>query len=111
MHCPIPTKGVCGAKIHFSEYGHVAYQITENDACSNMVANILPVDTPMAPRAGSKGLCLKVAMLHIKGMEKRVPCKHILCPYTHPRPPGLGQNVRKNSERNHVAYQIKGNGA
>ena len=30
----------------FSEYGHVAYQIKGNDACSNMVASILPVDTP-----------------------------------------------------------------
>ena len=29
----------------FSEYGHVAYQIKRNGACSNMVANILPVDT------------------------------------------------------------------
>ena len=30
----------------FSEYGHVAYQIKGNDACSNMVANILPLDYP-----------------------------------------------------------------
>ena len=29
-----------------SEYGHVAYHIKGNDACSNMVANILPADTP-----------------------------------------------------------------
>ena len=26
----------------FSEYGHVSYQIKGNNACSNMVANILP---------------------------------------------------------------------
>ena len=29
----------------FSEYGHIAYQIKANHACSNMVANILPTDT------------------------------------------------------------------
>ena len=30
----------------FSEHGVVAYQIKENYECSNMVANILPIDTP-----------------------------------------------------------------
>ena len=30
----------------FSEHGVVAYQIKENHECSNMVANILPTDTP-----------------------------------------------------------------
>ena len=40
----------------FSEYGHVAYQIKGNDACSNMEANILPVEPPSLPRGlGSKG--------------------------------------------------------
>ena len=39
---------------------------------------------------------LKVVMLHIKlkGMEHRAPCKHIFCPYTHPRPLGWGQRVK-----------------
>ena len=46
--------GGVGLKFIFSEYGHVAYQIKGNDACSNMAVNILPVDTPTAPRAGSK---------------------------------------------------------
>ena len=32
-------------KLNFFEYGHVAYQIKANHACSNMVANILPTDT------------------------------------------------------------------
>ena len=31
-----------GPKPTVSEYGHVAYQIKENDACSNMVANMSP---------------------------------------------------------------------
>ena len=34
------------AKIKLSEYGHIAYQIKADDAGSNMVANILPTDTP-----------------------------------------------------------------
>ena len=29
----------------FSEYGHLLYQIKGNDACSNMVTNILPLNT------------------------------------------------------------------
>ena len=88
------------AKIQlFQNYGHVAYQIKGNDACSNMVANILPVDTPSTSEVGSKGLkknLLKVVKLHIKlkGMEHRAPCKHIFCPYTHSRPMGLGQKVK-----------------
>ena len=47
---------VCGGgggqsvKIHFfSEHGHVAYQIKGNDACSNMVANILTADPSPPP--------------------------------------------------------------
>ena len=39
----------------FSEYGHVAYQIKADDAGSNMVANILPTDTPLTQGVGSKG--------------------------------------------------------
>ena len=39
----------------FSEYGHVAYQIKADDASSNMVANILPTDTPSIQGVGSKG--------------------------------------------------------
>ena len=39
----------------FSEYGHVPYQIKADDTCSNMVANILPRDTPLTWGEGSKG--------------------------------------------------------
>ena len=56
---------------------------------------------------------LKVIMLHfkLKGMEHGVPCKHILCPYTHPRPLRLGQNCLNIffSESSRVEYQIRGN--
>ena len=53
----------------FSEYGHVAYQIKADDAGSNMVANILPIDTPSTQGVGSKVklyFFLKEVMLHIK---------------------------------------------
>ena len=39
------------AKI-ISEYGHVAYQIKADNAGSNMVANILPTDTPLSQGVG-----------------------------------------------------------
>ena len=42
-------------KLIFSEYGHVAYQIKADYFCNNMVANILPTDTPSTQGVGSKG--------------------------------------------------------
>ena len=54
----------------FSEYGYVAYQIKADNVCSNMVAIILPTDTPLTQGVGSKGrhinFFLKLVMLHIK---------------------------------------------
>ena len=48
--------GSKGQTIYFSESSHVAYQIKADDAGSNMVANILPTDTPlMTQGVGSKG--------------------------------------------------------
>ena len=41
-----------GQSSTFSEHGHVAYQIKENHECINMVANILPRDTPHALTMG-----------------------------------------------------------
>ena len=44
---PIPTHPLTlalGSKFNFSKHVHVAYQIKENHECSNMVANILPID-------------------------------------------------------------------
>ena len=43
------------SKLNFLEYGHVAYQIKVDDTGSNMVANILPTDTPLPQVVGSKG--------------------------------------------------------
>ena len=44
-----------GQNYFFSEYGHVAYQIKANDFYNNMVANILPTDTPSIQGMGSRG--------------------------------------------------------
>ena len=40
-------------------------------------------------------------------MERRAPCKYIVCPYKHLRPVELGQDVFF-SEFGHVAYRIQG---
>ena len=49
------TQGVGskGQTLSFSESSHVEYQIIADDAGGNMVANILPTDTPSGVR--SKG--------------------------------------------------------
>ena len=47
-----------GQNLTFSEYVHVAYQIKANDAGSNMVANILPRDTPSTRGVGSNYIFL-----------------------------------------------------
>ena len=45
--CWVDLRGGAEVKIiFFSKYGHVAYQIKADNAGSNMVANILPTDTP-----------------------------------------------------------------
>ena len=48
LHPPPPTleMGSVGQNRTFSERDHVAYQIKDNYERSNVVANILPVDTP-----------------------------------------------------------------
>ena len=72
-------RGGSKAKIKlFSEYGHVAYQIKADNVCSNMVANILPTDTPLTEGCGLKVkpyIFVKVVMLHIKlkELEHRAP--------------------------------------
>ena len=45
-----PVVGQCQNNT-FSEYGHAAYQIKADDACSN----ILPSDTPSTPWVGANG--------------------------------------------------------
>ena len=47
--------GAAEAKSKLFQNGHVAYQIKADDFCSDMVANILPTDTPSTQGVGSKG--------------------------------------------------------
>ena len=61
-----------------NRFGHVAYQIKADDACSKMVANILHTDTPLTLGWGQKVkpyLFLKVVMLlvKLKGIEHGAP--------------------------------------
>ena len=56
LHAGLDRRGWDNAKIQlFSEYGPVAYQIKGNEAYNNMIANILPLHTPLTPGVGSKG--------------------------------------------------------
>ena len=59
IFCPYrhPQPLGSGQKVNYSpilEYGHFAYQIEGNEACSNTVVNILPKDTPLTQGVGSK---------------------------------------------------------
>ena len=82
-----------------------------NEAYNNMLANVLPLFTPLTPVVGSKrSFFLKVIMLNVKlRMKQRTHCKHIFCPFVHPQPKigSKGQNIFFSTE-SHVAYQIKG---
>ena len=81
-----------------------------------MILNSLPVNLT-DPGGGQKVKILRfkkmvVSHIKLKGMTNAVTCKHIYCPYTHPRPLGRGQ--RSNiffSKSSHVAYQMNWNGA
>ena len=59
-----------GQNSTFSEYGHVAYQIKGNEACINMVANILPVYPLSRPWGWGQMVIFQLfqnmVMLHIK---------------------------------------------
>ena len=74
------------------EYGLAAYQIKGIDTCNNIVANILPID-PLCDTGSQKvkvHFFQKMVILRTKskGMTNARTCKHIFCPYTHPRPLG-----------------------
>ena len=82
-----PNAGVIKAYIisTFSEYGHVAYQMKGNETNYNMLANVLPLHTPLTPGV-QKVFFLKVVMVHVKlmGMIQRTQFKQIFCPFIHP---------------------------
>ena len=105
-----------GQNYFFSEYGHVAYQIKADNAGSNMVANILPTDTPSTQGWGQKvKLYLFSESSHIAYQIKADDAGSnmvatILPTYT-PSTQGVGSKGQtiSFSESSHVAYQIKGN--
>ena len=71
----------------------------------------MSLHTPSIPGVGSKCqriFLLKVVMLQIKlkEMEHRAPCKHKVCPYTHPQTPDGVKRSNLFSESSPVAYQI-----
>ena len=71
------------------------------------------IESPLCPPSHTHTHTALVAMLHIKLMEmdNRTPCKYILCPYTHPRPPRWGsKGQNKFTESSLVAYKINGIG-
>ena len=110
-----PGVGSKGQNIFFTKSSHVAFKsktIEHRAPCKHEFCAY----SHHQPTDGVKcqNIFFKVVMSHIKlkEIEYRVPCKHIFCPYTHPRSLGWNQVVKTFfSERSHVAYKIKGNGA
>ena len=83
----------------FSEHGHVAYQIKAYDAGNNMVANILPTDTPSTQGMGSKGQTISFSesshvAYQIKADDPGRNMVANVCPQTRHRPRGWGQKVK-----------------
>ena len=87
--------GSKGQTIYFSESSHVAYQIKADDAGSNMVANILPTDTPLTQGVGSKGQTISITesshvAYQIKGNLTRNTMKASVLSLHTPTTPGVG---------------------
>ena len=115
--------GSKGKNSTFSEHGHVAYQITGNHECSNMVAKSLPTDAPipyppLTLGMGSVGQIQPFqnrVMLQYQNKENH-ECNNMVAniiPQTPclPSVPGDGLSRSKFifTEHGHVAYQVKGN--
>ena len=99
-----------------SEYGHVAYQIKADDPDSNMVANILPTDTPLTQGMGSKGQTIYFSesshvAYQIKADDTGSNIVANILPTDTPSTQGVGSKGQTIyfSESSHVAYQIEGN--
>ena len=109
--------GGAEAKIKlFLECGHVAYQIKADNAGSNMVANILPTDTPLTQGVGSKGQTISFSesshvAYQIKADDAGSNMLANILPTDTPLTQGMGSKGQtiSFSESSHVAYQIKGN--
>ena len=87
-----------------------------NDAGSNMVANILPTDTPSTQGVGSKGYTISFSesshvAYQIKADNAGSNMVANILPTDTPSTQGVGSKGQtiSFSESSHVAYQIKGN--
>ena len=97
--------------ISFSEYGHIAYQIKADKACSTMIANVLPTDSPLTQGVGSKGQTISFGeSSHVAYQIKGKSTEHHERKYaviTHTIDPWVGSKGHFFSESGHVAFQIK----
>ena len=106
-----PTLGV--GSIDQNSYSRTwsLYQTYGNHKCSNMVANILPLDSPHPDPGGGVKIQLfqNQVMLHnkLKEMEHRASCKHIFSPYTHPQTVGLKDKNNLNVVMLHIKLRGK----
>ena len=93
----------------FTERSHAAYQIKREWSIEHHASPYSVLTHILDPSVGVKGqtfFLLKEVGLHIKlkGTEHSASCNHIFCPYTHPRPLGFGQKVKKKIfQISHVA--------
>ena len=87
-----------GAEVKIKLF-HVAYQIKADDAGSNMVANILPTDTPWTQGVGSKGQTISFSQSsHVAYQIKADDAgSNMVCnilPTDTPSTQGVGQKVK-----------------
>ena len=79
-----------GQNSTFPEYVNVAYQINENQECSNMVANILPADLPLPQTLGIRSVGQNSTFPeHVNvayQINKNQECSHILTAAPPPPP-------------------------
>ena len=102
--------GSKGQTIPFSEGSHVAYQIKADNAGSNMVANILPTDTPSNQGVGSRGQTTSFFESRHVSYQRELSTKHHESKYaviTHSNNPWGGVKRSFSSKSGQVAYQIK----
>ena len=115
--CWVDLGGGAEVKIKlFQNMVMFAYQIKAEDAGSNMVANILPTDTPSTQGVGSKGQTISFSesshvAYQIKADNAGSNMVANILPTDTPSTQGVGSKGQtiSFSESSHVAYHIKGN--
>ena len=111
----VDSGGGAEAKIKLFQ-NMVMLHIKADDAGSNMVANILPTDTPLTQGVGSKGQTISFSeSSHVAHQIKADDAgSNMVANILHTDTPltqGVGSKGQtiSFSESSHVAYQIKGN--